>query len=76
MEARLHQIPPGSVVRFVAFDDAVDPALRERLLAYGLSPAQPLTVLQQAPLTIVVCDHTELAIEAQVARAMRVRSVP
>ena len=73
-ERRLCDIAPGERVDFVGFDATIDPSLRDRLLAYGLSTAQPLDVVQQRPLTIVVCDHAELALEAAVARAMKVRS--
>jgi hypothetical protein len=43
------------------------------LFAYGLALARRLEVLQQQPLTIVLCDHAELALEAAVARSMLVR---
>jgi hypothetical protein len=33
-----------------------------------------LKVLQQQPMTVVVCDHVELALEAPVARMMQVRT--
>lgn len=73
IERSLADVAPGESVRFVGFDATIDASLRDRLLAYGLAPAQPLEVLQQRPLTIVVCDHAEIALEAAVARAMRVR---
>ena len=73
IERRLADIAPGESVEFVGYDATLDPMLRDRLLAYGLAPSQRLDVLQQTPLTIVVCDHAELALEAAVARTMRVR---
>jgi Fe2+ transport system protein FeoA len=71
-ERRLADVSPGTNVEFVGYDATVDASVRDRLLAYGVAPARRLDVLQQRPLTIVVCDHAELALEASVARAMRV----
>ena len=52
-EARLPLafIPPGTEVLLAAIDDAVDPAQREQLTAYGLAVDRPLRVLQQRPMT-------------------------
>ncbi len=74
IERRLADIAPGERVEFVGFDATLDAALRDRLIAYGVSASQPIDVVQQRPLTIVVCDHAELAVEAGVARAMIVRT--
>jgi Fe2+ transport system protein FeoA len=71
-ERRLSDVAPGETVGFVGYDATVDASVRDRLLAYGIAPARRLDVLQQRPLTIVVCDHAELALEASVARSMRV----
>jgi Fe2+ transport system protein FeoA len=73
-ERCLADVAPGASVEFVRFEATIDASLRDRLLAYGLAPAQRLDVLQQRPLTIVVCDHAEIALEAAVARAMTVRT--
>jgi Fe2+ transport system protein FeoA len=73
-ERRLCDIAPGERVEFVRFDAALDAALRDRLIAYGISPAQRIEVVQQRPLSIIVCDHAEIAVEAVVARSMIVRA--
>lgn len=73
IERRLADIAPGERVEFVGFDATIDPSVRDRLFAYGLALARRLEVLQQQPLTIVLCDHAELALEAAVARSMLVR---
>jgi hypothetical protein len=75
IERRLADVAPGEIVEFVGFDATLDPSVRDRLLAYGVALARRLEVTQQRPLTIVVCDHAELALEAAVARSMRVRGV-
>jgi Fe2+ transport system protein FeoA len=59
---------PGVQARVDAIDDRIDPTQREQLVAYGLSPNRPLVVLQQHPMTIVMIDEVELALEDSVAR--------
>jgi len=72
-EIALDRVEPGATVELVGFGDALDTAFRDQLLAYGVHARQRLRVLQQSPMTVVVCDHVELALEAQVARMMTVR---
>ncbi len=69
-EARLPLafIPPGSKVRLAALGDEIDALQREQLTAYGLSENRPLRVLQQRPMTVILADEVELALEHVVAR--------
>lgn len=67
---RLTGVPVGSALRLADFDPSLDPLQREQLLAYGLAPGHPLQVLQQQPLSVVLCDHVELALEHAVARLL------
>ena len=69
-EARLPLafIPAGSEVRLIAIGDEIDPLQREQLHAYGLSAAHAVKVLQQQPMTVLLCEHVELAIEHAVSR--------
>ena len=69
-EARLPLafIPPGTEVRLAAFGDEIDPLQREQLTAYGLAASRPLRVLQQRPMTVILADEVELALEHAVAR--------
>jgi Fe2+ transport system protein FeoA len=59
---------PGVRARVDALDEAIDPTQREQLVAYGLALDRPLVVLQQQPMTIVMIDEVELALEDSVAR--------
>ena len=52
-------IPPGTEVRLAALGDEIDPLQREQLTAY---------VLQQRPMTVILADEVELALEHAVAR--------
>jgi Fe2+ transport system protein FeoA len=64
---RLTGTPIGRLARLTEFGDEIDVLQREQLLAYGLSANQAVTVLQQNPMTVVLCDHMELALEHAVA---------
>ncbi|ANQ83748.1 ferrous iron transport protein A [Azoarcus olearius] len=65
---RLTGTPVGRQARIADFGDGIDPLQREQLHAYGLSAPHQVTVLQQQPMTVVLCDHVELALEHEVAR--------
>ena len=69
-EARLPLafIPPGTEVVLAALGDEIDPLQREQLTAYGLAENRPLRVLQQKPMTVILADEVELALEHAVAR--------
>ena len=69
-EARLPLsfIAPGSEVRLAGLGDEIDPLQREQLTAYGLAETQPVKVLQQKPMTVILADEVELALEHAVAR--------
>lgn len=61
-------IAPGSEVRLCHIDEAIDPLQREQLLAYGLATECRLRVLQQHPMTLILADEIELALEHGIAR--------
>lgn len=61
-------IPPGSEVRLAALGDEIDPLQREQLTAYGLAETRTIRVLQQKPMTVILADEVELALEHGIAR--------
>ena len=65
---RLIGTPVGRMVRIDDFGDEIDPLQREQLHAYGLSAAHAVKVLPQQPMTVLLCEHVELAIEHAVSR--------
>jgi Fe2+ transport system protein FeoA len=75
-EARLPLafIVPGREVRLAAFGDEIDPLQREQLTAYGLAQGRPIKVLQQRPMTVILAEEVELALEHAVARHIWVES--
>ena len=70
----LDLVAPGTSARLVEPDPTLEPAFREHLAAYGLVPGHVVTVLAQKPMTLVLCDHVELALEGEIARKLRVES--
>lgn len=61
-------IPPGQEVRLAGLGDEIDALQREQLTAYGLAENRPLRVLQQKPMTVILAEEVELALEHSVAR--------
>ena len=61
-------IPPGEEVRLAGLGDEIDALQREQLTAYGLTENRPLRVLQQKPMTVILAEEVELALEHSVAR--------
>lgn len=61
-------IAPGKEVRLASLGQEIDPHQREQLIAYGLAESRPLKVLQQRPMTVILADEVELALEHSVAR--------
>lgn len=66
----------GSVVLLAELGTAIDSTLREQLVSYGLTPDRPLTVLQQRPMTVILAEEVELALEHSVARHIWVEPAP
>ncbi len=58
----------GAGARVDTLGDEIDATQREQIIAYGLSPGRMLTVLQQHPMTLIMVDEVELALENSVAR--------
>ena len=61
-------ITPGNTVLLAELGPEIDPNQREQLTAYGLAENRPLRVLQQKPMTVILAEEVELALEHSVAR--------
>lgn len=66
---------PGSTATIAGFSGETLAETRERLLAYGLLPGQALRILAQKPLTVLQIEHTELALERELARCVTIEDV-
>ena len=69
-------IQPGEEVALVELGSEIDAPQREQLTAYGLATGRPLKVLQQRPMTAVLVEEVELALEHVVARHIWVSRKP
>ncbi len=61
-------IAPGTEVYLASLGEEIDPLQREQLTAYGLAESRPIRVLQQKPMTVILAEEVELALEHVVAR--------
>ncbi len=68
-------VATGSVVVLVELGNGIDSMQREQLTSYGLTPNRAISVLQQRPMTVILADEVELALEHQVARHIWVEPV-
>ena len=69
---QLAELPPGSRSHIAGFQSHLSPENKARLQAYGLTPGQEILVIQQSPVTIVLIEHLELALENELARSVLV----
>ena len=67
----LAQVPVGAAVRVVSLESGLGAKVLQ-LQAYGLAPGRLIRVVQQRPVTVVQADHTELALEADLAAGVLV----
>lgn len=70
---RLSALGPGARGKVVRVSRE-NPVRAERLMALGVTPGAAVTVLQRFPGVVFLCDHTELAVEPAVARAIVVET--
>ncbi len=68
----LLDVPVGCHVMIEGFAEDITPARKSQLQAYGLVPGYWVEVLQQSPVTVVKIDHSELAMENDLARQVRI----
>ena len=64
---------PGTAVVVTRFGSGIQPSQIEQLFSYGLVEGRVIGVLRQRPVTVVLIDHTELALEPAIAAAIGVQ---
>lgn len=70
----LAEAPKGVSARVVAVENTSG-SRPLQMQAYGLAPGRLVEVLQQDPVTVVRADHTELALEDNLARKVLVEII-
>ncbi len=73
-EILLRDAPVGARVTVAGFGREISAIQLEQLMSYGLVEGHVVDVLAQRPVTVVLVEHTELALESAVAAAVRVRA--
>jgi len=68
---RLSEVPAGMTVIVTGLDE-LSLALRQSLLAYGILPGRPVRIIARSPVLVLEVEHTELALEIEIARAVKV----
>jgi Fe2+ transport system protein FeoA len=71
-ETSLADVSPGRWVKVTGFTSHLRHGRRAHLQAYGIVPGYSVKVLQHSPVTVVQVEHFELALEADLARGIRV----
>ena len=71
-QATLADVVPGCMAHLAGFDPSLPAGQQAHLQAYGLVPGHWVRVIQQSPVTVVQIEHTELALEAGLARHIHV----
>jgi len=68
----LTSVLPGREACVAGFTPDISPERKARLQAYGLVAGQNVRVVQHNPVTVVVIEHLELAMETDLARSVLV----
>lgn len=71
----LAEVPPGCQARVTGFSSRLSPDRFAYLQAYGLVPGYWVRVIQHSPVVVVQIDHTELALELDLAGSVNVAEI-
>jgi Fe2+ transport system protein FeoA len=72
IDTTLADVTPGSTAKIRGFCGKISGERCSHLQAYGLVPGNLVKVLQHSPVTVVQIDHTELAMEVDLACEIQV----
>jgi len=67
IQLNLRDLSPGNTARLTGFSSRISPEKRSLLRAYGLVPGYQIRVLQHSPVSVIQVDHTEIALEPDLA---------
>jgi Fe2+ transport system protein FeoA len=71
----LAEIEPGQKGRVIGFSARLDRDRKTHLQAYGVVPGRIIKVVQHSPVTVIQVEHTELALERELAREIEIEVV-
>jgi Fe2+ transport system protein FeoA len=72
LETTLADINPGCTAKITGFCRDLSKERCSHFQAYGLVPGNIVKVLQHSPVTVIQIDHTELAMELELACEIQV----
>jgi Fe2+ transport system protein FeoA len=75
-ERPLTEAVPGTGVVLARLGSGIPVSQLEQLVSYGLFEGRVIEVLRQRPVTVILVDHTELALEPAIAAAIWVYLPP
>jgi Fe2+ transport system protein FeoA len=73
--ATLADVPAGCKAKVLGFTQYLPPERLSHFQAFGLVPGQKVRVLQHSPVTVVQIEHTELALERDLAREIQITEI-
>ncbi len=71
----LADVPPGCKAKVLGFTPFLPPERISHFQAFGLSPGHSVRVLQHSPVTVVQIEHTELALEYELAKEIQITDI-
>ncbi len=74
-EIRLIDVPPGHEISVRGFSESISASNLAHLQAYGVVLGQKLFIQQQSPVTMVRFEHTELALDRDLAQNILVQDI-
>lgn len=74
-EATLADVPAGCKAKVMGFKQHLPADRLSHLQAYGLTPGHKVRVLQHSPVTVIQIEHTELALERDLAKAIQITDI-
>ena len=72
----LADLRPGQRARLLSFSPEIPPERLTQLQSYGLLPDCHIDVLQNWPVIVIQVEHTELAVENDLARQILIADTP
>jgi Fe2+ transport system protein FeoA len=72
LDFTLADVTPGATAKIIGFCGKISGERCSHLRAYGLVPGNLVKVLQHSPVTVIQIDHTELAMELELACEIQV----
>ena len=73
--ATLADVPAGCKAKVLGFTRYLPPERLSHFQAFGLVPGHLVRVLQHSPVTVVQIEHTELALERDLAREIQITEI-